>query len=82
LLRGGSLARLVLYLIAAWMGFGLGNLLATWSQWSVLRVGAINLLAALLAAGLSLVVVDLLVPGTTPGDERATADDEIVPIED
>ena len=60
LIRGGSLGRLVLYLAAAWIAFMAGHLVAEWLDWHLLRVGPINLFAALLAAIIGLSAASLL----------------------
>ena len=60
LIRGGSLGRLVLYLAAAWIAFMVGHLVAEWLDWHLLRVGPINLFAALLAAVIGLSAATLL----------------------
>lgn len=60
LIRGGSLARLLLYLAAAWIAFMAGHFVAEWLDWHFMRVGPINLFAALLAAALGLLAAALL----------------------
>lgn len=66
LIRGGSLGRLVLYLAAAWIAFMAGHFVAEWLDWHFLRVGAINLFAALLAA-----VIGLFAAALLAGPERS-----------
>jgi uncharacterized membrane protein YeaQ/YmgE (transglycosylase-associated protein family) len=64
--RGGDKKRLILYILLAWVGFWLGQMLGTKLGWSFAEVGPLNLgMATLgavifLAAGywLSLVEVD------------------------
>jgi hypothetical protein len=60
LIRGGGLGRLVLYLAAAWIAFMAGHLVAEWLDWHLIRVGPINLFAALLAAIIGLSAASLL----------------------
>ena len=65
LIRGGSLGRLILYLAAAWIAFMAGHFVAEWLDWRFLRVGSINLFAALLAA-----LIGLIAAGFLAGPER------------
>jgi hypothetical protein len=60
LIRGGSLGRLVLYLAAAWIAFMAGHFVAEWLDWRLMRVGPINLFAAILAAIIGLSAASLL----------------------
>ncbi|MEK7682429.1 MAG: hypothetical protein AAB321_00080 [Chloroflexota bacterium] len=60
LIRGGGLGRLLLYLVTAWVAFLAGQLVAEWLNWHFLRVGPINLFAAVLAALLGLMTASLL----------------------
>lgn len=62
LIRGGSLGRMVRYLVSAWLGFGLGQFSGDWLHVTVLRVGALNLLTALIGAALALLLTDVLSP--------------------
>jgi uncharacterized membrane protein YeaQ/YmgE (transglycosylase-associated protein family) len=41
--RGGSLGRLLLYLLLGWIGFWVGHLLATNWGWAFLSVGSLRL---------------------------------------
>lgn len=41
--KGGSLLRLALYILLAWMGFWGGHWLADRVQWEFLKVGQLNL---------------------------------------
>lgn len=66
LIRGGSLSRLLLYLAAAWIAFMAGHFVAEWLDWNFIRVGSINLFAAVLAA-----VIGLLAAGLLAGPERS-----------
>ncbi len=60
LVRGGSLGRLLLYLAAAWITFLAGHFVAQWLDWNFIRVGSINLFAAVLAAIIGLFAASLL----------------------
>ena len=42
LLRGGSLVRLILYIVLSWVGFWTGHVFAEMMGWSFVRVGALN----------------------------------------
>ena len=66
LIRGGSLGRLLLYLAAAWVAFMAGHFVAEWLDWRLIRVGSINLFAALLAAIIGLSAASLLVGPERP----------------
>ena len=66
LIRGGSLGRLLLYLAAAWIALIAGHFVAEWLDWHFIRVGPINLFAALLAA-----VIGLLAAALLAGPERS-----------
>lgn len=64
LLRGGSLPRLGLYLLAANLSFFLGHWLSELIHWQFLRVGAINLFPSILAT-----VIGLVLTTTLAGEE-------------
>lgn len=61
-IRGGSLGRMGRYVISAWLGFGIGQFAGDWLHVTVLRVGALNLLTALIGAVLALLLTDVLAP--------------------
>jgi uncharacterized membrane protein YjjP (DUF1212 family) len=60
LLRGGSLQRLGLHLLAANLSFFLGQWLSELIHWQFLRVGAINLFPSILATLIGLVLTTTL----------------------
>jgi uncharacterized membrane protein len=60
LIRGGSIRRLVLYCICAWIAFFIGHWLGATLNWTYWRWGSLNMLPALLTTVLSLVVADFL----------------------
>lgn len=60
LIRGGSLGRIVLYLLASWMGFFTGHFFGELAGWRLLRVGSINLFPSLLGALVALLALTLL----------------------
>ena len=62
LIRGGSVRRMMLYLITGWIGFIVGHQLGTMTGTTLLRIGAINLLTAALGALLSLILLEILAP--------------------
>lgn len=62
LLRGGPLPRLLLYLLGSLVGFATGHYVGDWLQWSLVRLGSINLFSAALGAVLALVLADVLAP--------------------
>ncbi len=57
---GGSLRRLLLYLWASWVGFGLGHFIGVFFGINALNVGTLRLLSAFLGAITALVAVWLL----------------------
>lgn len=61
ILRGGSLKRLAIYTLSAWIGFFSGHLLGEIINWQLLRLGSINLFPALLGTILSLVLTAVLI---------------------
>jgi hypothetical protein len=48
--RGGSLARLIVYILVAWFGFWAGQLIAQSQQWTFLSLGPLHLGLATLTA--------------------------------
>jgi ABC-type transport system involved in cytochrome c biogenesis permease subunit len=58
--RGGSLGRLLLYVVTAWIAFFLGHSLAGLMGWEAGRLGGINLLPAVVATVVGLLVASLL----------------------
>ena len=73
LIRGGSLPRMALYVITAWISFFAGQLVSSLLGWQYWRLGSLNLFAALLATVLGLFASAILVgPDRRPS---ARADD-------
>lgn len=60
LLRGGSLGRLLLYIVSACIAFFAGHWLGDLINWTSWRLGTLNLLPALLATVIILVLADIL----------------------
>ena len=60
LIRGGGIARLGLYVLSSWVAFLIGHLVGTWLKWDFMRIGTLNLLPALLATVLGLMISNLL----------------------
>jgi hypothetical protein len=52
--QGGGARRLLLYLLAGWLGFALGHLLGDVLGVRVLAIGTLNALAATLGSGIAL----------------------------
>ena len=69
-LRGGTLSRLILYLVTAWVAFFLGHGLAALMGWEAGRLGSLNLLPALIATVIGLVAAGLLVGPRGGGSSR------------
>ena len=59
-LRGGRLARLGLYLGTSWVGFFAGHFVGEWWNWHTLRLGSLNLFAAVLGSLVGLVAANIL----------------------
>ena len=57
LFAGGDARRLAVYLLTAWVAFGLGQLLGSLAGIQVLAVGVLNLFAATATCWLALVAV-------------------------
>jgi hypothetical protein len=60
LIRGGSLARMLQYIITAWLAFFLGHAVSLWLDWNLWRVGPLNLFPALLAVFFGLIAASVL----------------------
>jgi hypothetical protein len=69
LVRGGNLGRLLLYVATAWVAFFSGHFVAELINWQVLRVGTLNLFAAVLAMLIGLVAASFLA-GSNPSPRR------------
>jgi len=67
-LWGGTLGRLVLYLVTAWVAFFLGHALAVLMGWDAGRLGGLNLLPAIVATVIGLMAASLL---AGPRDRKA-----------
>jgi hypothetical protein len=66
-LRGGSLRRLGLHLLAANLSFFIGHWLSELIHWQLLRIGAINLFPSVLAT-----IIGLILTTTLAGEEPET----------
>ncbi len=71
ILRGGSLKRLAIYLVSAWIGFFSGHLLGELINWQLIRLGSINLFPALLGTILSLVLTAVLVKPNSRSQKKS-----------
>lgn len=60
LLRGGTLARLLLYLGTAWVAFFTGHWISSLIHWELGRVGSLNLFPAMLATVIGLIAASIL----------------------
>ncbi|MBX3086310.1 MAG: hypothetical protein KF716_32035 [Anaerolineae bacterium] len=60
LIRGGELRRLALFLLASWLGFGLGQFFGTIGGFKLLSIGQINTFSATLGAWLALLAAHFL----------------------
>jgi hypothetical protein len=75
LIRGGDIGRLGLYLITSVIAFFAGHLVAEWLGLHIMRIGTINLFAALLSTLLGLVVATILA-GSTPAPRHPDGSSE------
>ncbi|MDX2162541.1 MAG: hypothetical protein SF162_14555 [bacterium] len=57
LIVGGGGQRLVVYLLAAWVGFGVGHVAGMFFDVQVFAVGSLRLLPALVGGGIALIFV-------------------------
>lgn len=58
--QGGDARRLLLYLLAGWLGFVLGHLIGEWLGIRLLAVGALNTFTATLGSAVALFAARLL----------------------
>lgn len=58
--RGGSLGRLILYILTAWLAFFLGHLLGAALGWEAGRLGSLHLFPAILATIIGLFAASFL----------------------
>ncbi|HSB91081.1 MAG TPA: hypothetical protein VLD63_13770 [Anaerolineales bacterium] len=72
LLRGGTLARLLLYLGTAWLSFFTGQWLSTLLHWELGRVGSLNLFPAILATVIGLIAASILAGPSGGAKPKAT----------
>ena len=71
IIRGGSSARLGLYVLTAWIAFLAGHLVGQWLDWSFIRLGTINLFPALVPTILGLIAASILAgPEQSPAPKR------------
>lgn len=70
LVRGGSVSRMALYVLTAWVCFFAGHALAEILGWRFGRLGSLNLAVAVLATILGLLAVSFL---ARPEGERRPA---------
>ena len=67
LVRGGSPARLFLFMALSWLGFALGHIIGNWRGWILFPVGPLNFgtatIGSILLLALSLVNFRRLIKG-------------------
>jgi hypothetical protein len=56
LIFGGPARRILLYLLAAWLGFTVGHIVGEWFNIRLLALGIVNLFSASMGAWLALLV--------------------------
>lgn len=60
LVVGGDIRRLALFLLSAWVGFGLGHMLGITFGINILNIGTLRVLAATIGAVVALAVAHIL----------------------
>ena len=60
LFMGGDARRLALFLLAGWVGFGLGHLLGTILDINILNIGTLRIVSAMIGALIALLVAHFL----------------------
>lgn len=60
LISGGDARRLALFLLAAWLGFGLGHTFGETFNVTLMDIGSLHMLTATMGAWLALVVARIL----------------------
>lgn len=72
LIVGGDIRRLALFIVSAWIGFGVGHLAGAAFSIQLFAIGALNLLPASIGAGVALVFMYALTASRpTPSTRRA-----------
>ena len=56
--RGGDVRRLGVFLISAWIGFGVGQLIGSLLGWSGGQIGEVHVVAATIGSFIGLLVVN------------------------
>lgn len=69
-LRGGSMAKLLFYLLLAWAGFWTGNQLAVYFGWAFWSIGVLNAGAATLTSLVLLMIGELISRILTPAPDE------------
>lgn len=70
LIMGGPARRILLFVIAAWLGFAAGHFLGDFLRIDILELGAINLFSASVGAWLALLIAWLLARDQAAGAGR------------
>lgn len=68
--QGGGARRLLLYLLAGWLGFVLGHVAAETFEIRLMMVGALNLIPATLGSVVALFAAKLFAPTKQMGDDE------------
>jgi hypothetical protein len=72
LVSGGDARRLALFLLAAWLGFGLGHLFGEAFKVTLMDIGPLHMLTATMGAWLALVVARILTHQSARKSRRAS----------
>ncbi len=56
ILRGGNLLRLLILMLAAWIGFAIGQLIGSLTDWPLLRVGEVYVLQGLIGSLIAMIL--------------------------
>ncbi|MER3459439.1 MAG: hypothetical protein C4309_13125 [Chloroflexota bacterium] len=62
LVAGGGLRRLLLYIVAGWVGFALGQFAGVYGDTDPLRIGQVHVVSATLGSWLALILAHWLIP--------------------
>jgi hypothetical protein len=57
---GGDARRLALFLLSAWIGFGLGHIIGVMFAMNIMNIGPLRIVAASIGAGIALVAARFL----------------------
>ena len=71
IIRGGTLIRLLLLIVAAWLGFAIGQLIGSLLDWPLLRIGDVYVLQGFIGSLGAMILASAPAP-TAPVERRNT----------